>query len=118
MDTKSAILAYQFGERTKSELLVASQLITYTSDLKQDEKKGGKRVLLACLDMFRNEIAFAQRATGMQEFNRAYNSVSEAISYVEGDNYIDAGRPLGNAVSAATTAAQKGWQVLTEHGLL
>ncbi|MDH7594335.1 MAG: hypothetical protein QHG99_08320 [Methanomicrobiales archaeon] len=111
-------MAYQFGERTKSELLVASQLVTFVADLREEERKGGKRVLLACLDFFRNEIAFAQRSTGMQEFNRAANSVSEAISYIESDSYSDAGRPLGNAISAATTAAQKGWQVLSEHGLI
>lgn len=118
MDQKNAVRAYQFGERTKSELLVASQLIPLVAEMKEKELAGGKRVLLACLELFRTEASFAQKATGMQEFNRVVNHISEAISQLESEKFSEANRPIASAVSAATTAAQKGWQVLSEHGLL
>ncbi len=118
MDLKEAIRAYQFGERAKSELLLLSQLLTFLADLPKEQREGGKRILLATMEMVRTETTFAQRSTELAEFQKAIDRISEAISLAESDQFLEASQRVGPAISAATTAAQKGWQVLNEHGLL
>jgi hypothetical protein len=118
MDTKEAVKAYQFGERAKSELLLLSQLLTVVSDLKEKERVGGRKILLTAMELVRTETEFAFRATNLTDFQRAVDRISEAISLAESDKLFEASQPISLAVSAATTAAQKGWQVLSDHGLL
>ena len=118
MDPKEAIRAYQFGERAKSELLMLAQLLTFVADLPKEQQEGGKRVLLTTMENVRTETSFAMRTTGMIDFQKAIDRVSEAISLAESNQFLEASQRVGSAISAATTAAQKGWQVLNEHGLL
>jgi hypothetical protein len=118
MDTKEAVKAYQFGERAKSELLLLSQLLTVVSDLKGEVRTGGKQILLTAMEIVRTETNFAFRATSLSDFQRTVDRISEAISLAESDKFYEASQPIGMAVSAATTAAQKGWQVLSDHELL
>lgn len=118
MDTSDAIRAYQYGERAKSELLILSQLLTVAGDLPETERAGGKRILLMAMELVRTETEFANRATTLQEFQRSVNSISEAISLAESHDFLGASLRIGASISAATTAAQKGWQVLNDHGLL
>ena len=118
MDTKEAVKAYQFGERAKSELLLLSQLLTLVADLKDAERAGGKKVLLTAMEVIRIETEFAVRSTSLADFQRAIARISEAISLAESDQFFEASQKIGTAVSAATTAAQNGWQVLSGHGLL
>jgi hypothetical protein len=118
MDTKEAVKAYQFGERAKSELLLLSQLLTIVPDLKGEERAGGKRILLTAMEVVRMETEFAFRATEMADFQRSIDRISEAISLAESSSFLEASQQIALAISAATTAAQKGWQVLSEHALL
>jgi hypothetical protein len=118
MDTREAVHAYQFGERAKSELLLLSQVLTVVSDLKGEERNGGKRVLLTAMEVVRTETEFAFRSTHIADFQRAIERISEAISLAESGKFVEASQPISMAVSAATTAAQKGWQVLSDHELL
>jgi hypothetical protein len=118
MDTKEAVKAYQFGERAKSELLILAQLLTVVSDLKGEERAGGKRILLTAMEVIRTETEFAFRATQMADFQRTNDRISEAISLAESNQFLEASQQIAMAISAATTAAQKGWQVLSDHELL
>ncbi|MDD1678277.1 MAG: hypothetical protein LUO93_03725 [Methanomicrobiales archaeon] len=118
MDIKEAVKAYQFGERAKSELLLLSQLLTLASDLKGGERVGGRRILVTAMEVVRMETEFAFRSTQLSDFQRVNERLSEAISLAESDKFLEASQPIGMAVSAATTAAQKGWQVLSDHELL
>jgi hypothetical protein len=70
------------------------------------------------MEGIRMETEFALRATQLSDFQRAKDRISEAISLAESDTFEEASRRIATAVSAATTAAQKGWQVLSDHGLL
>lgn len=118
MDISDAVRAYQYGERAKSELLMLSQLLTVAGDLPDTERAGGKRILLIAMELVRTETEFAYRATTLQDFQRSVNSISDAISLTESNDFLGASLRIGASISAATTAAQNGWQVLNEHGLL
>jgi len=118
MDLPTAVKSYQFGERAKSELIVVSQLCQALTGFSDTERAGGKRMLLMMMEQVRNELGFAARSTGQGEFQRAINTVSEAISLVESDQPDQATERIASAISASTTPAQAAWQVLSEHGLL
>jgi hypothetical protein len=118
MDLPTAVKSYQFGERAKSELIVSAQLCLALAGFSEQEKGGGKRMLLLLMEQVRSELQFAARSTGRTEFQKSIDSLNEAISLVE-SNYPDqASEKIALAISASTTAAQEAWQVLSEHGLL
>src|SRR5208283_4438332 len=118
MDLPTAVKSYQFGERAKSELIVVSQLCQALTGFADTQKSGGKKMLLLLMEQVRSEVAFAVQSTGDKEFERAINSLNEAISLVESDQPEQAVMNLSAAISASTTPAQNAWQVLSDHGLL
>jgi hypothetical protein len=118
MDLPTAVRSYQFGERAKSELIIASQLAGALTGFAEQERAGGRRMLLMLMEAVRSEIQFAYKSTGQQDFMRAINALNEAISLVESDQPEQASQRVSAAISASTTSAQLAWQVLSEHGLL
>lgn len=118
MDIPAAIRNYQFGERAKSGLIVASQLAMALPDFADQEKAGGRRMLLMLMESVRSEIQFAANSTGNTSFTKAMNALNEAISLVESNQPQQAVEKLAAAISASTTPAQEAWQVLSSHGLL
>ena len=115
MDKKLAVSAFQYGERAKSELMIASQLVTVLSGLKDAERMGGRKIVLQCLESVRMELQFALRSTGDLNFQRAIDALNHAISLVEGNDCDGAVRQIGASMSAATTVAQHAWQELEKH---
>ena len=118
MDLSTAVKSYQFGERAKAGLIMASQLCIALTSFSAQEKSGGKRMLLMTLETIRSDLQFALRSTGQSEFQKASNFLNEAISLVESNQPEQASEKIALAISASTTSAQEAWQVLSEHGLL
>ncbi|NLA38538.1 MAG: hypothetical protein GX882_03955 [Methanomicrobiales archaeon] len=118
MDLKSAIRTYQFAERAKSELIIGSHMITALVQFPNQEKPGGKRMLLMMLESIRTELEFAHRDTRRREFRNAIDQLNEAISLIESMELGAASERMSRAISASTTAAQVAWDTLKEHGLL
>jgi hypothetical protein len=118
MDLPTAVKSYQFGERAKSELIMASQLSIALTSFSEAERAGGRRMLLMMMESVRSELQFALRDTKRQDFQNAINALNTAISLVEGNQPEQASEKIAAAISASTTPAQEAWQVLTEHGLV
>ena len=118
MDPKTAVMNYQYGERAKSELIIMSQLSLALTGFSEQERAGGRKMLLMMMESVRSELMFAQKSTGHSMFTKATNSLSEAISLTESNQPEEASSKIAMAISAATTPAQEAWQVLSEHGLL
>ena len=118
MDPKAAVMNYQFGERAKSELIILSQLCIALPGFTEQDRPGGKKMLLLLMESIRSEIQYAANSTGHREFHKAVTALSTAISMVEGGQYEEATQKIAAAVSASTTPAQEAWQVLVDHGLL
>ncbi|MEI8330116.1 MAG: hypothetical protein WCF90_00405 [Methanomicrobiales archaeon] len=118
MDLNTAVRSYQFGEKAKSELIMVSQSCVALTGFSETERPGGRRMLLLLMDAIRNEIQFAFKSTGLNEFSKAINALSEAISLIESNQFDEALQKVAVAISASTTPAQEAWQVLSEHELL
>ncbi|QYZ80113.1 hypothetical protein E2N92_12090 [Methanofollis formosanus] len=118
MDPKTAVLNYQYGERAKSELILASRLVASMPGFPSGERMGGKRMLLMVLEGVRSEIAFAHGSSGHDGFRKALEAMDAAIAAAEGLNFEEAVEKIAEAVSASTTVAQESWEALAGHGLL
>jgi hypothetical protein len=118
MDIPTAVKSYQFGERAKSELILLSQLSIALTGFSEQEKAGGRRMLLMMMESVRSELQFAFHGTGRQDFQKAISALNDAISLVEGNQPEQASERIAAAISASTTPAQEAWQVLSEHGLI
>lgn len=118
MDVKAAVLNYQFAERAKSELILSSHLINALSGFSPEERPGAKKMLILFLEGIRSETGFAAKSTGEREFQKAFDTLSLAISGVEGNDAENAVLKIGETVSSVTTVAQKAWQVLSENNLI
>jgi hypothetical protein len=118
MDLPTAVKSYQYGERAKSELIMISQLCLALAGFSEQERAGGRRMLLMMMESTRNELGFAAQSTGQTEFQKAINALNEAISLTESNQPEQASQKIAAAISASTTPAQEAWQVLSEHGLL
>lgn len=118
MDLKAALKNYQFADRAKSELIVCSQLVSALGSFPENERAGGRRMLIMIMEAIRGELEMALRSTEQSGFRRSTALLSEAISLVESDQYGPASLRISEAISGSTTVAQASWQVLNEHGLL
>jgi hypothetical protein len=118
MDPATAVKNYQFGERAKSELIIMSQLCLALTGFTEQERPGGRKMLLMMMESVRGELQFAVGSTGHREFQNAITALNDAISLTESGQPEQASEKLAAAISASTTPAQEAWQVLTEHGLL
>ena len=118
MDLATAVKSYQFGERAKSELIISSQLCIALTGFSENERAGGRRMLLMLMESVGSELQFAAKSTGQSEFIKAINALNEAISLTESNQPELATEKIAVAISASTTPAQEAWQVLAKNGLL
>jgi hypothetical protein len=115
MDLPTAVKSYQFGERAKSELIICSQLCIALTGFSENERAGGRRMLLMLMESVRSELQFAAKST---EFTKAIDALNTAISLTESNQPEQASQKIAFAISASTTPAQEAWQVLEKNGLL
>ena len=118
MDLATAVKSYQFGERAKSELIISSQLCLALTSFSENERAGGRRMLLLLMEQVRSELQFAASSTGQSEFRKAIDLLNEAISLTESNEPEAASAKIAMAISASTTPAQEAWQVLEKNGLI
>lgn len=118
MDPKDAVQRFQYGEHIKTALITASQLEMSLPSYPEKDRAGGQKMLIALIEGIRGDAQVAFQRTEDIMFQNCSNQLSSAISQVESGEYETAAVTIGGAVSSATTAAQKAWEYLTEHGLI
>ena len=121
MDARSAVLAFQHGERLKSEFLLLSQLLTTCSALKGEQRVGARAILDQCIKAIGFDILQASRDCSENEqieLDRARTSLDQISIYLDRGEMEQAIEQAGCAISAATTVASYGWQGLVQHGYL
>jgi len=118
LDVKTAIICFQFGERIKSELIIAAKLSEYISGLRGDELVGGEKLISSFFNALSGEIQIAYNVLGMRNFEEANRKVMEAADRVRSHEYLEATRRISEAISFITTSGQRAMQALKENGLL
>jgi hypothetical protein len=119
METREAILNFQYAEKMKSELIVGTQLLDQVISLKDPELSGGKKVLVWYLEGLLREARIAQNVLGPAHFyNDMERKLMEVIGRLQVFQFQEAQWSLSEAISLATTSCQSSMTFLIERGLI
>jgi hypothetical protein len=94
MDTKKAILVYQYSERIKSELIIASGLVSTMETLDGKELNGAEKLMKSFLEAL------------------------VIIDNIELHEYTEINRCISAALSLITTSCQRAMEVLIKEHLI
>jgi len=118
MDTRKTIIIYQFSERIKSELIIASQLLGVLDGFDGAEFSGAQKMLCTYLEAVIGEIGIAQGFERSVNFVGAERKVREAIGKIKLNERENVSLCISNAISYVTTACQASMEALMAEKLL
>jgi hypothetical protein len=118
METRKAILTYQFSERIKSELIIAFQLLEEMATLGGDDWRGAEKLMEAYLRSLLGEVRLAQGVLGSDHFAVAERKTIEAIGHLKLFERPEIYACLREAISSVTTSAQQAMEYLESNKLL
>ena len=118
LDTRKAIICFQYVERIKSELIIAVKLLEKLDELEGDELAGAEKMMLAFLDALAGEITIAHGVLGMQDFEEARKKTIDTTGKILLQDYVGAMNNISKAISSVTTSGSRAMQMLKEKNLL
>lgn len=118
METRQAILDFQYSEKMKSGLIIGITLLAQMNSLKADELPGGKKVLVWYLEGLLRETRVAETVLGIAHYEDLEQKVMEIIGRVQLSQFEEAELSFSEAISLATTSCQSSMSFLVEKGLV
>jgi hypothetical protein len=118
MDTRKAILIYQYSERIKSELIIASGLLEKMALLEGEALSGAEKMITAFLEALVGEIRIAQHVEKTMNFLGAERKIMEAIGRMKPLDHAAVKRCISEALSLITTSSQGAMKVLMDRNLI
>jgi hypothetical protein len=117
-NSRQAILLFHFADRLKSELLVASQLLTALLQLKGQEQEGGKRLFLDYFKALEREMGLGAALIDEQDMIRIRTVFTGLTGMVDSNMLTEIQTHLTWIISTMTTYAQRAMEYLLKEGLL
>jgi hypothetical protein len=118
METREAILTFQYSEKLKSGLIIGIGLMDQLGSLRDQELSGGRRVLVWYLEGLLREVRTAENVLGLDRFSDLERKVMEVIGRVQTSQFQDAQRSFSEAISLTTTSCQTSMTLLMEQRLI
>jgi hypothetical protein len=118
METREAILNFQYSEKMKSGLIIGSRLLDQMVSLKDEERSGGMKVLIWYLEGLLREVRIAGNVLGLDHYGDLERKVMEVIGRVQISQFQEAQRSFSEAISLATTSCQTSMSFLVEKQLV
>jgi hypothetical protein len=118
MDTREAILNFQYSEKMKSGLIIGSHLLNQLVSLRNDELSGGKKVLIWYLEGLLREVRIAENVFGGGHYMDLERKLMEVIGRVQMSQFQEIQQSLSEAISLATTSCQASMNFLIEKKLV
>ena len=119
METREAILDFQYSENMKSGLIIGTNLLDQLVSLKEDEElSGGRKVLVWYLEGLLREIRIAENVLGTGRYADLERKVMEVIGRVHMSQFQEAQWSFSEAISLATTSCQRAMSFLVEKKLV
>ncbi len=119
METREAILAFQYSEKMKSGLIIGTGLLNQLSSIQGDEEfSGGKKVLVWYLEGLLREIRIAENILGAGHYADLERKVMEVIGRIQTSQFEEAQGSFSEAITLATTSCQRAMSVLVEKKLI
>jgi hypothetical protein len=75
---RNAVVCFQYAERIKSELIIATKLLEQLETLKNSELEGAKKLMLSFLGALESEVKIAGSVSGQKSFEQVAAKVWEA----------------------------------------
>jgi len=119
METREAILDFQYAEKMKSGLIIGTNLLDQIASLKKEEElSGAKKVLVWYLEGLLREIRIAENVLGSGCYADLERKVMEVIGRIHMSQFQEAQGSFSEAISLATTSCQKAMNFLIERKLV
>jgi hypothetical protein len=119
METREAILDFQYAEKMKSGLIIGTTLLDQLASLKKEEEfSGGIKVLVWYLEGLLREIRIAQNVLGSTHYADLERKMMELIGRIHMSQFQEAQGSFSEAISMATTSCQAAMNFLTEKKLV
>jgi hypothetical protein len=119
MDTRNAILDFQYAEKIKSGLIIGISLLELVATLKDEaESAGGRKVLIWYLEALLRELRIAQNVIGLDHYVELERKLMEIIGRIQLSLFDDVLRSFSEAISLATTSCQNSMNFLMENKLV
>ena len=118
MDVKDAVISFQYAERIKSGLIIASELVDEVAAMDYEERKGARKLLIHFMNALLGEIRIAYNASKLNFFKEAGLIFEEVIENIRSEKYEEALRSISYAVSSATTGGEIAANILKENEML
>lgn len=118
METREAILDFQYSEKMKSGLIIGAGLLDQLDSLKDLEHSGGMKVLIWYLEGLLREIRIGENVLGIGHYRELQRKVIEVIGRVQMSQFEEAQSSFSEAISLATTSCQSSMSYLIERHLI
>lgn len=113
-----AIIAFQYVERIKSELIIATKLLDRLAELSGDELAGASKISSFYFEAIEGDMNIAYNVTGMKEFEMAAAKVKDAADKTHYSQYEEAIKLAAEAISQIASTGQWAMQILKSSNLL
>jgi hypothetical protein len=118
METREAILNFQYSEKMKSGLIIGIGLMDQLLSLKDEELSGGKKVFVWYLEGLLREVRIAGNVLGLSDYGDLERKVMEVIGRVQMFQFQEAQGAFSEAISLATTSCQASMNFLVKKQLV
>ena len=118
MDTREAILNFQYSKKMKSGLIIGTHLLNQLVSLKNDELSGGKKVFIWYLEGLLREVRIAENVFGRGHYMDLERKLMEVIGRIEMSQFQETQQSFSEAISLATTSCQASMNFLIEKKLV
>ncbi len=119
METREAILDFQYSEKMKSGLIIGTNLLDQLVSLKHDEElSGAKKMLVWYLEGLLREIRIADHVLGVNHYADLERKVMEVVGRIHMSQFQEAQGSFSEAISLATTLCQRAMNFLIEKKLV
>jgi hypothetical protein len=118
MDTKTAVTLLIQGEKIKSGIIWATQIVDRTAGLSPNDKQGAEKVIRDLIGMIGYESVLARRTTGDETWVDVEKNLDMALVMVNSGVCHEAAYHLGIALRSATSVSSRAMRFLMEQGIL
>ncbi|MEM3783966.1 MAG: hypothetical protein QXY88_02900 [Candidatus Bathyarchaeia archaeon] len=118
-EVKKAVMVFNYAEKIKTSLIVASSLLEFLGDMKEAaEAAGAEKLLVAYFSALILETNIAANASQIKRFRDIASKLEEAAEQIKQHNYGNVQRLVSEAISMATTNGNWAAQMLKEKNLI
>lgn len=118
-DVKKAVTVFNYAEKIKTSLIMASSLLEFLGGIKEEaEMSGAEKLLAAYLNALIVEVNIAANASQVEGFRDIASKLQRAAEQVRLHNYTIVQRFISEAISIATTHGNWAAQTLKEKKLI